>query len=169
VSRYAVLCGCDGTTQRIIAWIDDDRPGHDHVVVALNSAGSIRARAAQYNKRGGLISYSMRCDGCHANVTFSEATADELIDRIIPAAAGLECRPIPSLRQPDTRSDEQRSADIAHAKKLIEEQLYGRVQPLPSPPAPITPNATNFEMRRVIPFDMFLQIVSGLRDRRRTR
>jgi len=168
VSRYAVLCGCDGTTQRIIAWIDDDRPRHDHVVVASNT-DFLRARGVRPNKRGGLLSYSMRCAGCHANVNISEATADEVIDRIVPHADGLECRPIPSLRQPDTRSGEQRSADIAHAKKLIEDQLYGRVQPLPSPPAPITPNATNFEMRRVIPFDVFLQIVSGLRDRRQTR
>jgi hypothetical protein len=46
-------------------------------------------------------------------VDVSELTADEIVDKVMPVRDTLAFRPIPSLHQPDRRSDEQRAADWA--------------------------------------------------------
>lgn len=163
MSRYVVLCGCDGTNQRIIAWIDDDRPQAVHVRVESNT-GFVEARANNVNKRGGLLSYSMGCRACRQNVNVSEATVNDIVDKVIPIRDKLEVTGIPSLHQP--LSEEEFAARAADAHKQIMHDLYGKACPVPKPEV-VTPNATRFEMRYVIPFDLLQGIVTRLRDRSR--
>lgn len=160
-SRYVLLCDCG----RIIAWIDDCRPEADHVYVESNS-GFVMARRNHPTTAGAWHTYSLSCQECRRPVNVSESTVDELIDKLLPIRKTWEVRPIPSLNQPDRRSDAERTADFLRMHKIIDDQLYGREtegfrsEPYAGP-------FEVYENRYVIPFKALDAIIKGMRARER--
>jgi hypothetical protein len=161
-----VLCGCEEKpSSRIIAWIDDLRPDAEHVFIESNT-GYTKALRNSQSAAGAWHSYGIGCRACQRHMNLSEATADEIIDKLIPIRNTLEIQPIPSLDQPDRRSDEQRAADLIRARKLLDDQLHGRGTPIQS-----EPHAGPFEVyenRYVIPFDLLDPMVKEMRSRERS-
>lgn len=160
---YVVLCGCDGdgTTQRIIAWIDDDRTNGGRVSVQSNVSFT------QHHHEDGHVVWNIRCRACRKWVMWSETTVGEVLDRIAPIRNQLELQKIPALSQPLVL-DEPARAEVQGRIDEFMAQLSAdpgkRQLPQLVGPDPIIPNATVYEMRYVLPFDVLCNIVTALRN-----
>jgi hypothetical protein len=140
MSKYVVLCDCDGVTDRVIAWIDDDRANGGPIRVEGKS--NFRVALSVPRAGGSIVTYGFGCRNCGKDVRqLSEAAAADVIDKIIPVRDTLEFKDISAL---DERVAQWNRRLLPLDRRITE-------------PAPAS------ERRYVIPLALLCRIISKLR------
>ena len=164
MDKYVVVCDCNGgpNPQRI-AWIDDERSDGGSVVVAAVSRYTKQVRS-EPNKRGGNTLYTLGCVSCGKRLEWTDQTAGEVLDKVIPLRGDLAVYSVPSPIQPEPElSEEDQRERREYGRRKIDASL-GYSEDPPKDPRWHRP-ATLFEDRHAIPLLALCEIVRQIRVR----
>jgi hypothetical protein len=164
VDKYVVVCDCNGGPNPWrIAWIDDGR-SHGGSVVVNSVSRYTKAVRSEPNKRGGTTLYTIGCVSCGKGFPWTDQTAGEVLDKVIPERGKLPVYSVPAPMQPQLELSEEEQRERREYRYRKIDAALGYSNEPPKDPR-WYPAATLFEDRHAIPLLVLCEIVRQLRVR----